>query len=98
VVLGGGADGVHAGEQIIQLLAELAGAGHGERLIAQQAHFKPVVLPIADAGYQGYANIIATSQRLIAENEQGRNQSTGEIRNEIRVLTRTLAAMSDGAR
>ncbi len=37
-------------------------------LIEQQAHFKPVVLPIADAGYQGYANIIATSRRLIAEN------------------------------
>ena len=37
-------------------------------LIEQQAHFKPVVLPIADAGYQGYGNIIATSRRLIAAN------------------------------
>jgi NitT/TauT family transport system substrate-binding protein len=34
-------------------------------LIAQQAHFTPVVLPIADAGYQGYGNIIATSRKLI---------------------------------
>ncbi|MDE2582309.1 MAG: ABC transporter substrate-binding protein [Rhodospirillales bacterium] len=37
-------------------------------LIEQQAHFKPVVLPIAEAGYQGYGNVIATSRRLIAEN------------------------------
>ena len=35
-------------------------------LIEQQAHFKPVVLPIADGGYLGYGNIIATSRRLIA--------------------------------
>ncbi|MDE2005660.1 MAG: ABC transporter substrate-binding protein [Rhodospirillales bacterium] len=37
-------------------------------LIEQQAHFTPVVLPIADGGYLGYANIIATSRRLIAAN------------------------------
>ena len=37
-------------------------------LIEQQAHFTPVVLPIADAGYQGYGNVIATSRRLIATN------------------------------
>ncbi len=37
-------------------------------LIEQQAHFTPVVLPIADAGYQGYGNVIATSRRLIAAN------------------------------
>lgn len=43
-------------------------------------------------------NIEHALQRLIAETEQGRSQSTAELRNEIRVLTRTLAAMSDGAR
>ena len=36
-------------------------------LIREQAHFDPVVLPIADAGYLGYGNVIATSRRLIAE-------------------------------
>ena len=35
-------------------------------LIEQQAHFTPVVLPIADAGYMGYDNIIATSTKLVA--------------------------------
>jgi NitT/TauT family transport system substrate-binding protein len=37
-------------------------------LIDQQAHFKPVVLPLADAGYLGYDNIIATSAKLAATN------------------------------
>ena len=37
-------------------------------LIEQQAHFKPVVLPLADAGYLGYDNIIATSTKLVATN------------------------------
>lgn len=36
-------------------------------LIEQQAHFKPVVLPIADAGYLGYDNIIATSTKMVAQ-------------------------------
>jgi NitT/TauT family transport system substrate-binding protein len=35
--------------------------------IEQKAGFKPVVLLIADAGYPGYANIVTTSSKLIAE-------------------------------
>jgi NitT/TauT family transport system substrate-binding protein len=35
--------------------------------IEQKAGFKPVVLLIADAGYPGYANIVTTSKKLIAE-------------------------------
>ena len=35
--------------------------------IEQAAHFKPVVLLLADAGYPGYANIVTTSTKLIAE-------------------------------
>lgn len=37
-------------------------------LIEEQAHFKPVVLPIADAGFEGYANIITTRTKLVADN------------------------------
>ena len=37
-------------------------------LIQQQAGFKPNVLLLADAGFSGYANLIATSTRLIASN------------------------------
>jgi NitT/TauT family transport system substrate-binding protein len=35
--------------------------------IKQAAGFNPVVLLLADAGYPGYANIIATSNKLIAQ-------------------------------
>ena len=35
--------------------------------IEQAAHFKPVVLLLADAGYAGYANIVTTSTKLVAE-------------------------------
>jgi NitT/TauT family transport system substrate-binding protein len=35
--------------------------------IEQVAHFKPVVLLLADAGYAGYANIVTTSTKLVAE-------------------------------
>ncbi len=36
--------------------------------IRQQAGFEPVVLLVADAGYTGYAQLFATSNKLIAEN------------------------------
>jgi hypothetical protein len=35
------------------------------------------------------------AQRLLAELEAGRTQSTSEIRNEIKILTRTIAAISE---
>ncbi len=34
---------------------------------SRQAHFKPVVLLLADAGYAGYANIVTTSTKLVTE-------------------------------
>ncbi len=44
-----------------------------------------------DASRGHLRNIEAALARLAGELEQGRAQSTGELRNEIRVLTRTLA-------
>ena len=41
-------------------------------------------------------NIEMYMQRLLSESEQGRVQSTAELRNDIRVLTRTLAALAEG--
>nr|WP_294507550.1 ABC transporter substrate-binding protein [uncultured Rhodopila sp.] len=35
--------------------------------IKEQAHFDPVVLLVADAGFQGYAGLIVTSDKRIAE-------------------------------
>jgi hypothetical protein len=40
-------------------------------------------------------NIELYLQRLLTESEQGRAQTTSEIRNDIRVLTRTIAALSE---
>jgi biopolymer transport protein ExbB/TolQ len=40
-------------------------------------------------------NIELYLQRLITESEQGRVQSTAELRNDIRVLTRTIAALAE---
>ncbi len=36
-------------------------------LIRQKIGFDPVVLPLSDAGYQGYANILTTSAKLVRE-------------------------------
>ncbi len=35
--------------------------------IKEQAHFDPVVMLIADAGFKGYASLIATSDKMIKE-------------------------------
>ena len=40
-------------------------------------------------------NIELYLQRLLTESEQGRSQTTAEIRNDIRVLTRTIAALAE---
>ena len=40
-------------------------------------------------------NIELYLQRLVNESEQGRIQSTAELRNDIRVLTRTIAALAE---
>ena len=40
-------------------------------------------------------NIELYLQRLVTESEQGRVQSTAEVRNDIRVLTRTIAALAE---
>jgi hypothetical protein len=40
-------------------------------------------------------NIELYLQRLLTETDQGRAQSTAEIRNDIRVLTRTIAALAE---
>ena len=40
-------------------------------------------------------NIEMYAQRLLTESEQGRAQSTAELRNDIRVLTRTIAALAE---
>jgi hypothetical protein len=51
----------------------------------------------ADDATRGHLrNIEIYLQRLLVESEQGRAQSTAELRNDIRVLTRTIAALAEG--
>ena len=50
----------------------------------------------ADAARGHLRNIEQSLQRLLSESEQGRQQSTSELRNDIRVLTRTIAAIAEG--
>ena len=40
-------------------------------------------------------NIEMYALRQLSESEQGRAQSTAELRNDIRVLTRTIAALAE---
>jgi hypothetical protein len=40
-------------------------------------------------------NIELYLQRLLNDTEQGRVQATAEIRNDIRILTRTIAALAE---
>ena len=50
----------------------------------------------ADASRAHLRNIELYMQRLLSESEQGRLQTTAELRNDIRVLTRTIAALAEG--
>ena len=43
-------------------------------------------------------NIELYLQRLLTDAEQGRAQSTAELRNDLRILTRTVAALADDQR
>ncbi|HET6609219.1 MAG TPA: flagellar motor protein MotA, partial [Rhodopila sp.] len=43
-------------------------------------------------------NIELYMQRLVNESEQGRARSTAELRNDLRLLTRTVAALAEPQR
>jgi methyl-accepting chemotaxis protein len=59
--------------------------------------------PRRDHGFEDAArghlrNIELYLQRLLADAEQGRAQSTAELRNDLRILTRTVAALAEDQR
>jgi hypothetical protein len=51
-----------------------------------------------DAARAHLRNIEMYLQRMLADAEQGRAQSTAELRNDLRILTRTVAALADEQR
>jgi biopolymer transport protein ExbB/TolQ len=74
------------------------------RIAETQAQLGPALTRLGDvrapqgdeAARTHLRNIEQYMQRLLSESEQGRVQSTSELRNDIRVLTRTLAALAEG--
>ena len=72
------------------------------RIAEAQAQLGPALSRLGDRRPEGdeaarghLRNMENHLQRLVTESEQGRIQSTQELRNDIRVLTRTIAAMAE---
>jgi hypothetical protein len=93
--LGAFADTMRANQQLMLRIAET------------QAALGPALQRLADARTEApvdevtrahLRNIELYLQRLLAENEQGRNQTTSEIRSDLRVLTRTIAGLAEAPR
>jgi hypothetical protein len=77
------------------------------RIAEAQSSIAPALQRFAeqrrDAGFDDAArahlrNIELYLQRLLADAEQGRAQATAELRNDLRILTRTVAALAEDQR
>ncbi len=90
-------------------LAELSDMLRGnqqliERLAAAQVALGPTLARLSepkqadDVARAHLRNIELLLSRLITESEQGRSQSTSELRSDLKVLTRTIAAVVDDKR
>jgi len=71
-----------------------------QRIAEMQAQIVPALQRLSETGTDDAAlnylrNIDRGLQRLLTESEQGRAQSTAELRNDIRILTRTIAARAE---
>jgi hypothetical protein len=72
------------------------------RIAESQQSFGPALLRLGehrdtgdDVARAHLRNIELYLQRLLSESEAGRTQSTAELRNEIKILTRTIAALAE---
>jgi hypothetical protein len=77
------------------------------RIAELQASIGPAIQRLSeqrrDQGFEDAArghlrNIELYLQRLLADAETGRAQSTAELRNDLRILTRTVAALAEDQR
>jgi hypothetical protein len=82
-------EGMRANQQLMLRIAETQSAlGPALQRLGERG---------ADDVSRGHLrNIELYLQRMLTENEQGRTQSTAELRNDIRILTRTIAAIAEG--
>jgi hypothetical protein len=75
-----------------------------EKLAANQTALGPVLTrlaeqkPVDDVARAHLRNIELLLSRLLTESEQGRSQSLSELRSDLKVLTRTIAAIADNQR
>ena len=82
---------MRASQQLMLRIAERqAHAGPGPAAARGAARTAPTTSARAHL-----RNIELYLQRLLTESEQGRAQSTADLRNEIKVLTRTIAALAE---
>ncbi|HKS69099.1 MAG TPA: hypothetical protein VJQ45_01675 [Ktedonobacterales bacterium] len=70
------------------------------RIAETQASLGPALVRLGDERHDDASrthlrNIELLLARLTSESEQGRAQSTAELRNEIKILTRTIAALAE---
>ena len=75
-----------------------------DKLAANQGALGPVLArlaeqkPFDDVARAHLRNIELLLTRMLTESEQGRTQSLSELRSDLKVLTRTIAAMADDQR
>jgi len=86
------ADSLKANQQLMLRIAEA------------QVHLVPTLQRLSDQQSESgpdevvrahLRTIELTLQRMVTENEQGRAQTTNELRNDLKVLTRTVAALAE---
>ncbi len=77
------------------------------RIAETQSALGPALQRLADTRSEAQTDDVARAhlrnielylQRLLTESEQGRTQATSEIRNDLRVLTRTIAGLAEAPR
>ena len=101
--------GLQANQAVMSLTERIASLSEsmraGQQLMVRIAETQAALGPAlqrltehrgGDEAARGHLrNIELYLQRLLAETEQGRAQSTAELRNDIRILTRTVAALAE---
>ena len=84
-------DSMRANQQVMLRMAE----GQQALIPTLQRLAEPHDAAGDDVARSHLRNIELYAQKLLNEMEKGRTQSTSEIRNEIKILTRTIAAISE---
>jgi len=101
--------GLQANQAVMSLTERIASLSEsmraGQQLMVRIAETQAALGPAlqrltehrgGDEAARGHLrNIELYLQRLLSETEQGRAQSTAELRNDIRILTRTVAALAE---